>query len=137
MLEAGGQEKVFTPLTGKGVKLFINNRPAHDVLLAIKKNIKNLQDSKASHKEITDLFNKADKALDSKDFSKQGINSIKSSIKKIIDMEKAKLSDYTEQLAKKIKQYTENNKTIKNENNDLYNIFFYVIFRHKLLCFYS
>lgn len=45
MLEAGGQEKVFTPFTpliGKGVKLFINNRPADDVLLDIKKDIKNL-----------------------------------------------------------------------------------------------
>lgn len=42
ILEAGGQEKVFTPLIGKGVKLFVNNRPADDVLLGIKKNIKNL-----------------------------------------------------------------------------------------------
>ncbi len=110
MLEAGGREKVFTPLIGKGVKLFINNRPAHDVLLGIKKDIKNLEDSKASYKEITDLFNKADKVLDSKDFSKQEINSIKCSINEIKDMEKAKLSDYTEELSKKIKQYSENNK---------------------------
>jgi ElaB/YqjD/DUF883 family membrane-anchored ribosome-binding protein len=101
---------VFTPLIGKGVKLFINNRPAHDVLLGIKKDIKNLEDSKASYKEITDLFNKADKVLDSKDFSKQEINSIKCSINEIKDMEKAKLSDYTEELSKKIKQYSENNK---------------------------
>lgn len=50
MLEAGGQEKVFTPLIGKGVKLFINNTPADNVLLDIKKDIKNLEDSKTSCK---------------------------------------------------------------------------------------
>lgn len=53
------------------------------------------------------MFNKA---LDSKDFSKQDINSIKCSINEIKDMEKAKLSDYTEELAKKIKQYSEKKK---------------------------
>ena len=42
MLEAGNQEKVFTPLIGKGVKFFINGRPADDVLLGINKDIKNL-----------------------------------------------------------------------------------------------
>ena len=68
MLEAGDQEKVFTLLIGKGVKLFINNRSADDVLFGINKCIKNLHDSKASYEEIeiTDLFNKADKALDRK-----------------------------------------------------------------------
>lgn len=110
MLEAGGQQKVFTPLIGKGVKLFVNNRPADDILLGIKKDIKGLEDSKASYKEITDLFDKADKALDSKDFSKQDLDSIKSSIKEIKAMEKAKLSDYSEELAKKIKQYSDKSK---------------------------
>lgn len=40
MLEAGNQEKIFTPLIGKGVKLFVNNRPADEILLEIKKKYK-------------------------------------------------------------------------------------------------
>lgn len=110
MLEAGNQEKVFTPLMGKGVKFFINGRPADETLLAIKKDIKNLEDSKKKYQEISDLFNKAEGALDSKDFSKQDINSIKSTIEKVKKMEKSKVTEYAKDLAKKIKDYSEKNK---------------------------
>ncbi len=97
MLEAGNQEKVFTPLIGKGVKFFIKGRPADDILLCIKKDIKNIEDSKMRYQEIIDLFNKADDAIDYKDFSKQDLASIKSTIKEVKNMEKAKLSDYIEE----------------------------------------
>lgn len=110
MLEAGNQEKIFTPLIGRGVKFFVNGRPADEALLAINKNIKNLEDSKKIYQEISDLFNKAEGGLDSKDFSKQDLDQIKSTINEVKKMEKAKLSDYAEELAKKIKQYSENNK---------------------------
>lgn len=110
MLEAGNQEKVFTPLIGKGVKFFINGRPADETLLAIKKDIKNLEDSKKKYQEISDLFNKAEGALDSKDFSKQDIDSIKSTIEEVKKMEKSKVTDYAKDLAKKIKDYSEKNK---------------------------
>ena len=59
--------------------------------------------------EISDLFNKAEGALDSKDFSKQDIDSIKSTINEVKNMEKAKVTDYAEELAKKIKEYSYNN----------------------------
>ncbi len=74
MLEAGNQEKIFTPLIGRGVKFFVNGRPADEALLAINKNIKNLEDSKKIYQEISDLFNKAEGGLDSKDFSKQDLD---------------------------------------------------------------
>ena len=59
--------------------------------------------------EIKDLFNKAKGTLDSKDFSKQDIDSIKSTINEVKNMEKAKVTDYAEELAKKIKEYSDNN----------------------------
>jgi hypothetical protein len=40
MLEAGNQEKIFTPLIGRGVKFFVNGRPADETLLAINKKYK-------------------------------------------------------------------------------------------------
>lgn len=110
MLEAGNQEKIFTPLIGRGVKFFVNGRPADETLLAINKNIKNLEDSKKKYQEISDLFNKAESALDSKDFSKQDIDSIKSTIEQVKKMEKSKVTDYAKDLAKKIKEYSEKNK---------------------------
>ena len=46
MLEAGNQEKVFTSLIGKGVKLIINGKPADQLLLDIKNNTHKLEVSK-------------------------------------------------------------------------------------------
>ncbi len=100
---------MFTPLIGKGVKFFVNGRPADNVLLCINKDIKNLENSKNRLQEISDLFNKAEGALDSKDFSKQDIDSIKSIINEVKNMEKAKVTDYAEELTKKIKEYSDNN----------------------------
>ena len=46
ILEAGNQEKVFTPLIGKGVKFIVNGRPADDILSGINKDSKNPESSK-------------------------------------------------------------------------------------------
>ena len=46
MLEAGNQEKIFTPLIGKGVKFFVNNKPADETFLkflALRKMLKTLK----------------------------------------------------------------------------------------------
>ena len=93
MQEAGNQEKVFTPLIGKGVKFFFKGRPADDILLCIKKVLKNIEDGKIRYQEIIDLFNEADDAIDYKYFSKQDLASIKSTINEVKNIEKAKLSD--------------------------------------------
>ena len=110
ILEAGNQEKVFTPLIGKGVKLIVNGRPADDILSGINKDIKNLEESKKRYKEISDLFNKADAALDQKEFKKEEIDSIKSTIDEIKKMERSKITDYSSDLAKKIREYSNINK---------------------------
>ena len=80
ILEAGDKEKIFTPLPIKGVKLFVNGKSADQTLIDIKSNIKKLENSKKTFEQINDLFSKAEGALDSKDFSKQDIDSIKSTI---------------------------------------------------------
>ena len=56
ILEAGNQEKVFTPLIGKGVKFIVNGRPADYILSGINKDIKNLESSKKRYNEISDLL---------------------------------------------------------------------------------
>ena len=51
ILEAGNQEKVFTPLIGKGVKFIVNGRAADDILSGINKGIKNLENSRKTYKK--------------------------------------------------------------------------------------
>lgn len=48
--------------------------------------------------------------MDTDDFSKDDIDSIKSSIDEIKQMEETKLQSYAKDLAKKIKEFSENNK---------------------------
>lgn len=109
MLEAGNQEKVFTPLIGKGVKFMVNGKPADELLSSINKDVKNLEESKKRFKEISDIFDKAGSALGS-DFTEKDVNSIKSEIEKIKQMESSKIGEYAKDLSKKIKEYSEKNK---------------------------
>ena len=120
MLEAGNQEKIFTPLIGKNVKFILNNKPADETLLSIKKEIKNLEDSKARFKEISDLLEKTEGAFDYNDFSKKDIDSIKSTINEVKNMEKNKISDYASDLAKNNRKYSEiiKNKMDNNMNKN-------------------
>jgi len=46
ILEAGGQEKVFTPLIGKGVKFIIGGKSADSLHVNINNDLKNLKNSK-------------------------------------------------------------------------------------------
>jgi ElaB/YqjD/DUF883 family membrane-anchored ribosome-binding protein len=111
MLEAGNQEKVFTPLIGKGVNFFVNGRPADDILLGIKNDTRNLELSNKTFKEVADLLKNAEESLDQEnsDFSKSEIHELKSIISKIKDTEKSKITDLAGGLAKKIREYSEKN----------------------------
>lgn len=111
MLEAGNQDKVFTPLIGRGVNFFVNGRPADDILLGIKKDTNNLELSKKTFKEVSDLLKNAEKALESEntDFSKSEIRELRSIIQEIRDSEKSKVTDYAADLAKKIREYSDKN----------------------------
>lgn len=51
ILEAGGQEKIFTPFIGKGVKLIIEGKPADSLFTEIDKDIKNIKDTKTKFDE--------------------------------------------------------------------------------------
>lgn len=111
MLEAGNQEKVFTPLIGKGVNFFVNGRPADDILLGIKNDTRNLELSNKTFKEVADLLKNAEASLDQEnsDFSKSEIHELKSIISKIKETEKTKITDLAGDLAKKIREYSEKN----------------------------
>jgi prefoldin subunit 5 len=94
MLEAGNQEKIFTPLIGKGVKFFVNGRPADEVLLGIKNDTHNLEVSKKRFDEVSKLLKEAEKALDnSSDFTKSEIHELRSEISNIKGTEQAKITD--------------------------------------------
>jgi ElaB/YqjD/DUF883 family membrane-anchored ribosome-binding protein len=98
MLEAGNQKKIFTPLIGKGVNFFINGKPADEV-------------SKKKFNEISSMLKEAEKSLDNNsDFSKSEIKELRSIIKEINNTEKSKVTYYVVDLAKKIREYSENNK---------------------------
>ena len=54
------------------------------------------------------LFNKADGVMNTGDFSKKDIDSIKSVMDEVQNMEKSKLQHHAKDLAKKIKEYSNN-----------------------------
>jgi uncharacterized protein YcbK (DUF882 family) len=109
MLEAGNQEKVFTPLIGQGVNFFIKGKPADEILLDIKSDTRNLEVSRKSFDEIANTLKEAEKALDkNSDFSKSEIQELRFVIKEIKSTEKAKVTDFAADLAKKIKEYSDN-----------------------------
>lgn len=110
MLEAGDHHKVFTPLIGKGVKFMVGGKPVDNILLEINKNLKEMEDSKRRLEEIKSLFGRTNGVMDSGDFSKKDIDSIKSAIDEIKEMEDSKLKSCTDKLAKKIREYSSNNK---------------------------
>lgn len=109
ILEAGGQEKVFTPMIGKGVKFMIGGKPADSYYKDINANLKDLKTTKERLEEINRLAKQCDSALDSNDLSKDEINSVRSAIDEVKKMEKSKLQSYAKDLASKIKEYSENN----------------------------
>ena len=111
MLEAGNQEKIFTPLIGKGINFFVKGRPADEILLGIKNNTRNLENSKKTFDNITNTLKEAEKALDNNsDFTKSEIQELRSVIKEIKDSEKTKITDIAADLAKKIREYSDKNK---------------------------
>ncbi len=108
ILEAGGQDKIFTPLLGKGVKLLVKGKPVDTLYTEIDNNVKNIKDSKKRLDEISSIFDKkASDALDSSGLSKEDIDCIKSTVDEIKKMEQSKLQFYAKDLAKRIKEYSE------------------------------
>jgi len=111
MLEAGNQEKIFTPLIGKGVKFFVRGRPADEILLGIKNDTRDLEVSKKRFDEVTSILKKAEETLDNNsDFTKSEIQELGSVIEEIKNTEQTKLTDLAADLAKKIREYSDNNK---------------------------
>ena len=109
MLEAGNQEKIFTPLIGQGVNFFVKGKPADEILLGIKNDTPNLEVSKKTFDEVTNTLKAAEKALDkNSDFAKSEIQELRSVIEEINKTEKAKITDFAADLAKKIKEYSNN-----------------------------
>jgi hypothetical protein len=81
MLEAGNQEKIFTPLIGKGVKFFVKGKPADEILLGIKNDIRNLEINKKTFDEVANILKNAEKALyNNSDFTKSEIQELGSII---------------------------------------------------------
>lgn len=113
ILEAGGQEKVFTPLIGKGVKYMIRGKPADSYYSDMNANLKYLKTTKERLDEVKRLAEECEKTLDSSDLSKDEINSVRSALDEVRKMEKSKLQFYAKDLAKKIKEYSENNNNNK------------------------
>jgi hypothetical protein len=105
ILEAGGQEKVFTPLLGKGVKFIIGNKPADSIFANINKDIKNVDNSKDILYNIKKLSEQCESSLNTRDLSKDDVESIKSALDEIKKLEKSKLQYYAKDLAQKIKEY--------------------------------
>lgn len=109
MLEAGNQEKEFTPLIGKGVNFFVNGKPADELLLSIKKDTQNLENSKKVFDSVSSTLEKAENALNKEGlFSKAELEELRSAFKQAKDTEQNKVNGLASDLAKKIKEYSDN-----------------------------
>jgi gas vesicle protein len=109
MLEAGNQEKIFTPLIGRGVRFIVRGKSADTIFSEIKQNLDELESNKKRFEEVKKLFDITNNVVDSGDFSKEDIKSIKSSIEEMKNMEDSQLQARAKQLAKKIREYSDNN----------------------------
>lgn len=106
ILEAGNHPKVFTPLIGKSVKFAVGGTSADNILSEMNKNLKQMESTKERIDEIKNLFDKTNGVMDSGDFSKDEIKSIKSALDEIKDMEKSKLQSCAKDLASNIRKYS-------------------------------
>jgi hypothetical protein len=108
ILEAGGQEKIFTPLIGNTVKLFLNGERADTLLSQIKQQTKDLENFKEKYKNIVDTLNVAENSLNNNNnklFTKDDMENINKYIK---DIEDKKLKDLAK--AKNISKFSNENK---------------------------
>lgn len=111
ILEAGGQEKVFTPLLGKGVKLWVRGKLVDSLFAEIDKDVRRIKDTKDRFDELKKLTEQCDWS-DENAFSKEDRESIKSALEEVKNMEKSQLQSYAKDLAKKIKEYSDSNKNV-------------------------
>lgn len=109
ILEAGGQEKVFTPLIGKGVKFIIGGKSADNLFVNINRDIKNMENSKEILTSVKNLSKQCESTLYNSDLSKADKNSILSALDEVKKLEEHKLQIYAKDLAKKIREYSDNN----------------------------
>lgn len=109
ILEAGGQEKVFTPLIGKGVKLWVRGKQVDTLFAEIDSDVRKIKDTKDRFDELNKLVEKCDWS-DKDAFSKQDGESIKSALEEVKNLEKSKLESHAKDLAKKIIEYSDSNK---------------------------
>lgn len=89
ILEAGGQEKIFTPLLGKGVKFFIGGKSADILHTDINNNLKDLKNSKDTLDQLKLLSDQVSSTIDRSDLPKQDKQSILSAsdeVKKLIKL---------------------------------------------------
>ena len=108
ILEAGGQEKVFTPLLGKGVKLWVKGKPIDTLFTEINDEIKAINNSRNRFEELRKLAEQCDWSED-KAISKEDYKTIKSALEEVKDMEKSELQARAKILAKKIREYSNDN----------------------------
>lgn len=102
MLEAGNQEKVFTPLIGKGVNYFFKGKLVNELFLKIQNDTQDLLES--GKKSLINALENAENILDrnSELNTKGEIRELKSAIKKVNNEE-----NMAAELAEKIKKWEE------------------------------
>ena len=111
VLEAGNQNKVFTPLIGKGVHFLVKGQSEDGQILLneIKKQTEGLENFKKQYKAIKETLNEAEEALENNNnfFTKDDFKEIKKGLKEVRDADEKKLSEMAKELAKNIKKYSE------------------------------
>jgi len=112
ILEAGGQKKIFTPLIGNTVKLFVNGERGDTLLSQIKQQTKDLENFREKYQDIVYTLSEAENSLNnnSKFFTKEDMENINKGIKELKYTEDKKLKDLTKDLVKNISKFSNENK---------------------------
>lgn len=110
LLEAAGEEKIFTPLLGKGVKLILGGKAADTRYLEIQEKLKTLKNTKSKILELKEIQDKLSNLKDETGtsfFSSEDLKLIKKSFDEMLHMEENDLQNKGKELSKTIKDITD------------------------------
>ena len=108
LLEASGQEKIFTPLLGKGVKFLIGGKSADTYHIAFQEKIKNMESTRKRLTEIRSLQESLDSTIEDTGvsmFSKEDIKIMRNTLNGLIETEETDLQKQVKDLRKNIKDH--------------------------------
>lgn len=107
VLEAGGHNKIFSPLISKHISMLIGQKPANSVYLEIEQGLSKMKDTKSKIESLQSIIEQAKTVFDgaeNSNFTLEDINTIMNEFNELKNMEEEQLKIHADDLANKIKE---------------------------------